>query len=125
LPSASGARCTGARWSARWRGRKKNADEEPTGPVAAANGHALAERYEALRRALVEAHERNHPAVRARALLVRKGMAAWMNGLEVARSRAAAPTVAGAEGQWPGGSQQHLVEILATMALTTAMEVLT
>jgi hypothetical protein len=50
-------------------------------------------------------------------------MAAWMNGFEVARSPAAAPIVAGAEG--PGGRQQHLVEILATMALTTAMEVLT
>jgi hypothetical protein len=56
--------------------------------------------------------------------LVRKGMAAWMRGLAAAAPRAAAPTGAGAERPRPAGSQQQLVEILATMALATAMEVL-
>jgi len=96
----------------------------PPPPLSAADGQALAARYEALRRAVLDAPGRSHPALRARALLVRKGMAAWMRGLAAAAPRAAAPTGAGAERPRPAGSQQQLVEILATMALATAREVL-
>jgi hypothetical protein len=74
---------------------------------------------------VVDAHERSHPAVRARALLVRRGMAAWMNCVEAASPPAAAPRVACAERQLPVGIEQPLVDILATMALTTATEVVT
>ncbi len=82
-------------------------------------------RYEALRRAVVDPRECNHP-VRARALLMRKGMAAWMSCVEAASAPAAAPGVASAERPLPGGVEPQLVDILATMALaSTAMEVVT
>jgi hypothetical protein len=107
----------------RWRARKKNADENPDPPIAATEGHGLAAHYEALRRAVVDPRECN-PPVRARALLMRKGMAAWMSGVAGAPAPAAAPRVASAERQLPGGVELPLVEILATMALATAREVL-
>jgi hypothetical protein len=107
----------------RWRARKKNADENPDPPIAATKGHGLAAHYEALRRAAVDPRECN-PAVRARALLMRKGMAAWMSGVAAAPVPAAAPRVASDERQLPGGVEGPLVEILATMALATAREVL-
>jgi hypothetical protein len=109
----------------RWCARKKNADEKPGAPSQARAGHELAAHYEVLRRAVLEAHEGSHP-VRARALLMHKGMAAWMSGIEAGSARAAAPRVAGAERPLPVGTEQHLVDILATMALaTTAIEVVT
>jgi hypothetical protein len=64
--------------------------------------------------------------VRGRALLMHKGMAAWMSGVEAGLPRAAAPEAASAERPLPVGIESHLVDILATMALaTTAMEVVT
>lgn len=90
-------------------------------PVAAPNGHALVAHYEALRHVVVDSG--GGYTARGRALLMRKGMAAWMNGLEVASPQAAAPRAASAERQWPTGIEKHLVDILTTMALATAMEI--
>lgn len=92
--------------------------------LEAADGQGLAAHYEALRRAVADPHERSHP-VHALALLMRKGMAAWMNGIEIASPPAAAPGVACVERQLPMGVEPHLVDILATMALATTMEVVT
>jgi hypothetical protein len=61
----------------------------------------------------------------ARALLMCKGLAAWMHSIEAASPPAATPNVACGERQLPGGIESHLVEILATMALATTMEVVT
>ena len=108
----------------RWRGRKKNADEKPGPSSNAADGHGLAAHYEALRQAVVDPRERNQP-VRARALLMRKGMAAWMRGVEAASPPATTPRAACAARQMPGGIESHLVEILATMALAITREVVT
>jgi len=77
-----------------------------------------------LRRAVVDPHERHHP-VHARALLMRKGMAAWMSCVEATSPPAAALKVACHVQQIPGGVESHLVEILATMVLATTMEVVT
>ena len=124
LPGVSAAASIGAPWSARWHARKKNTNENPSPPSEAADGHGLAAHYETLRRAVIDPYERSHP-VRARALLMRKGMAAWMSGVEAASPPPAAPRVASAERQMPAGVESPLVDILATMALATAMEVVT
>ena len=93
-------------------------------PIEAADAHGLADHYETLRAAAVDAHERSHP-VRARALLTRKGMAAWMSCIKTTSPPAAAPRVVPAERQLSAGVEPRLVEILATMALATTMEVVT
>lgn len=90
--------------------------------AAAPDGHALAAHYEALRQAVVDAGERGD-TMRGRALLMRKGMALWMNGIDAALPQAAAPTAASAERSLPSGVEQHLVDILATMALASTVEV--
>ena len=75
--------------------------------------------YETLRQEVMTPGDRRH-AVRSLALLMRKGMAAWMKGVEEVSVRAAAtPTIARC---MPEGIEQHLVDIVATMALTTALE---
>jgi hypothetical protein len=58
----------------------------------------------------------------ARALLMRKGLAAWMRGIEAASPPAAAPRAVCAERQMLEGVESHLVEILATMVLATTRE---
>jgi hypothetical protein len=56
---------------------------------------------------------------------MRKGLAAWIRGIETAPPPATASTAVSVERQVPGGVEPHLVEILATMALATAREVVT
>ena len=58
----------------------------------------------------------------ARALLMRKGMASWMRGVEAASAPAGAATAVCAEQPMPRGVESHLVAILATMALATTRE---
>ena len=83
------------------------------------DGHALAACYETLRQEVMAPGDRRH-TVRSLALLMRKGMAAWMKGVEEVSVRAAAtPTFARC---MPEGIERHLVDIVATMALTTALE---
>jgi len=62
----------------RWRGRKKNSANSA---VAGVDSHELAQRYEALRRDVQEPAINASHDVRGLALLVHKGMAAWMHAL--------------------------------------------
>ena len=71
-----------------------------------------------------EAPPQGSHRVRGHALLMRKGMAAWMCGVGAGSQRAAAPEAAPAEQPLPVDIAPHLVDILATMVLaSTAMEV--
>jgi hypothetical protein len=63
--------------------------------------------------------DRRH-TVRSLALLMRKGMAAWMKSVEEVSVRGTAtPAIARC---MPEGIERSLVNIVATMALTTALE---
>jgi hypothetical protein len=89
-------------------------------PVATnLDGHALAARYETLRQEVMAPGDRRH-TVRSLALLMRKGMAAWMKSVEEVPVRAAA--TAAIARSMPEGIERSLVDIVATMALTTALE---
>jgi hypothetical protein len=61
--------------------------------------------------------------VRGRALLAFKGMAAWMKVVGEAPLASALPAASSSELKLPGSIEQNLVDIVATMALATAMEV--
>ncbi len=82
-------------------------------------GRLLLERYEALRKDMVESDGRSH-SVHGLALLMRKGMASWMKdvGKIAAPARTHCPVLP--EHTLPPSIEQSLVEILATMALATA-----
>lgn len=83
------------------------------------DGHALAARYETLRQEVMAPGDRRH-TVRSLALLMRQGMAAWMKSVEEVPVRATAtPAIARC---MPEGIERSLVNIVATMALTTALE---
>jgi hypothetical protein len=85
---------------------------------AAVSGHALAESYETLRK---DALEGGGHALRGRALLMFKGMAAWMNGMDEAPVPVRLPA-ADNEMRLPAGIEQNLVAIVATMAFATVLE---
>ena len=88
-------------------------------PVAAGpDGHALTAQYEALRQDVV-AKEGSTQTARGLALLMRKGMAAWMRGIEEQPSPVAADAPA-AVAQLPDGIERGLIDIVAAMALATA-----
>jgi hypothetical protein len=86
-------------------------------------GDALVERYEALRQDAVADDGRGR-TVRGLALLRHRGMAAWMQCLGDEARSAARPAAAGtaSDMRLPAGMEQHLIAILATMVLTTALE---
>lgn len=87
------------------------------------DGDVLVERYEALRQDVVAGDGRGR-AMRGLALLMRRGMAAWMRCVgDDAKSRER-PAAAGAaaDPRLPVGIEQSLIAILATMVLTTALE---
>ena len=85
------------------------------------DGHALAARYEALRREIMDPEGCRH-AAHGLVLFVRQGMAAWMKGVgEVAMHRAATPAAAAAT-HMPDGIERSLIDIVAAMALATALE---
>jgi len=67
--------------------------------------------------------ECRHTMVRGRALLAFKGMAAWMKVVGEAPLASALPGGSRSELKPPGSMEQNLVDIVATMALATAMEV--
>jgi hypothetical protein len=86
--------------------------------TASVDGHALAAQYEALRQDVV-ANEGCGFVARGLALLMRKGMAAWMRGIEeapppVPDDAPAAPAV-----QLPDGIERGLIDIVTAMALAT------
>jgi hypothetical protein len=89
---------------------------------AVPDGHMLAEHYEALRREAMGAGE-YHASVRGLALLMRRGVAAWMKCVSEIPSYAVSPATTPAVMKLPGTLGQNLIEIMATMAFATAMEV--
>jgi hypothetical protein len=92
-------------------------------PALGATGHAMAEQYEALRRDVLDVDGHSH-AVRGLALLTHQGMAAWMRGVSETRVSTPASTRSATERSLPVGIEQSLVDILATMTLATAAEVI-
>jgi hypothetical protein len=92
-------------------------------PTAAnLDGHALAERYEALRCDVVAHADRGH-TLHSLALLMRRGMAAWIKDVgEELPTRDKATSPASSAMCMPEGIEQSLVDILAAMALATALE---
>jgi hypothetical protein len=91
---------------------------------AAANldGHALAARYEVLRNDVVAFADRRH-TLHSLALLMRKGMAAWIKdiGQEPPVREGITPPTSSAMCV-PERIQQSLIDIVAAMAFATALE---
>jgi hypothetical protein len=88
--------------------------------AAGADGHALAAQYEALRQDVV-AQEGSTQAARGLALLMRKGMAVWIKGIEeLPRPATADAPPAAPAAQLPHGIERDLIDILTAMALATA-----
>jgi hypothetical protein len=83
----------------------------------------MAEQYEALRRDVLDFDGHTH-AVRGLALLVRQGMAVWMRGVSETRVSTPASTQRATARPLPISIEQSLVDILATMTLATAAEVI-
>ncbi len=90
-------------------------------PPASLNGHALVARYEALRQDVVGSITWHHP-VRGLALFMRKGMAAWMKNVEDEPLRRAAIPTTSSLPRIPASMEQSLIDIVAAMALATALE---
>ncbi|RDJ97409.1 hypothetical protein DN412_42475 [Cupriavidus lacunae] len=78
--------------------------------------------YEALRKDVVELGGRGHTMMRGRALVMFKGMAAWMKCAAEDCSPRPVPVVATSGLSLPVGIEQNLVDIVATMAIATALE---
>jgi hypothetical protein len=85
------------------------------------DGQALAARYEALRQDVVAAGSCRHTA-RGLALFMRHGMAAWMKNLGDNPVRDAAVPATSLALRMPEGIERNLVDIVASMALATALE---
>jgi len=81
-------------------------------------GHPLAERYESLRQDVVELCGRG---VHGRALLMFKGMAAWMRCADETAPRPI-PAASPSESRLPAGIEQNLIHLVANMTLATARE---
>ena len=91
---------------------------------AAANldGHALATRYEVLRHDVVACADRR-PTLHSLALLMRRGMAAWIKDIgEEPLVRSSTTPPASSTMYLPEGIQRSLVDIVAAMAFATALE---
>jgi hypothetical protein len=85
------------------------------------DGYALTEHYEALRRDVTETSGRGHH-IRGLALLMHKGMVAWMKGLRQHPVQVTTAAPRATELCLPLGLASHLVTILATMAFATVLE---
>lgn len=90
-------------------------------PTIAAEGHAMVEHYESLRKDVVDFHGHTH-AVRGLALLIRQGMAIWMKSMSEALVPVPAVARCQSDRSLPVGIEQSLVDILATMTLATTAE---
>ena len=99
---------------------EKKSAMNPT--AASLDGHALVARYEALRQDVVGSSTCHH-AVRGLALFMRNGMAAWMKSVG---GRAAAPRCDPDDfircRECLRACERSLIDIVATMALATALE---
>ena len=90
-------------------------------PPASLDGHALVARYEALRLAVVSSRT-CHNTVRGLALFMRKGMAAWMKSVEQEPLRRAAIPATSSVPRMSSSMERSLIDIVAAMALATALE---
>lgn len=90
--------------------------------AAVPDGRALAECYEALRRDVLDSDGRRH-SVRGLALLMCKGMAAWMKCAADGPARSASPAIPPGVTRLPHGIEQDVIDIVAAMALATSPEV--
>jgi hypothetical protein len=89
-------------------------------PAAVITGHTLAERYESLRQEVVELSGRGR-GVHGRALLMFKGMAAWMRCAGETAPRPI-PAASPSESRLPAGIEQNLIHLVANMTLATVRE---
>lgn len=87
-------------------------------PAAVSTGLTLAERYESLRQDVVEWSGRG---AHGRALLMFKGMAAWMRCADETAARPT-PAASPSESRLPAGIEQNLIHLVANMTLATARE---
>jgi len=83
----------------------------------------LVDAYERLRHDALMAATRGG-GLRGLAILIRQGMAAWMQACASAATAAVSPT-AGNGMRMPPSVEREVIDVLAAMALTTAMEVKT
>jgi hypothetical protein len=91
------------------------------GMAIAPDGYLLAEHYEALRRQAVDASE--YPTnVRGLAILMRRGMAAWMKCMRELPVHVLSPATS-VVANLPDTLEKNLIDIMATMAFATAMGV--
>jgi len=86
---------------------------------AVADGRALVECYESLRK---DGLSGGGHTLHGRALLMFKGMAAWMQSMGETATLGPAPTAPRSESRLPVGIEQNLINIVATMTLATARE---
>lgn len=89
---------------------------------ASLDGDALVARYEALRQDVVGSTRTCHHPVGGLALFMRNGMAAWMQSVAEEPLRPAAMLATSSVPQMPSNMQRSLIDIVATMALATALE---
>lgn len=96
--------------------------ESQDAAIAHGNSSTLVDAYEELRQAVGAARGRNLSGL---AVLIRKGMAAWMHDCAVATRSAPSASEclrAGDHKCLPSKIQCEVVDVLATMALATAQE---
>jgi hypothetical protein len=86
------------------------------------DAQALATHYEALRKEVVQAGGQIH-SMHGRALLMRQGMAAWMRSIGETAVRGTLPTHTDEALRLPVSIEQHLVAIVASMALATTQQI--
>ena len=92
----------------------------PANRAAVTSANTLTERYEALRQDVAELSGRGR-SLSGRALLMFKGMAAWMRGVRRCRPESTR-TARATEIALPTGMEQNLINIVVTMTLATAQE---
>lgn len=90
------------------------------GPLAVLDAQVLVECYESLRQDAL-AGSGSGRTLRGRALLMFRGMAAWMQGIGVTPVAARVAAISKPL-QLPVGIEQNLVALVATMAFATALE---
>ena len=88
--------------------------------VTGRDGHALAARYEQLRQDVVAST--GHHGGGGLALLMRKGMAAWMNSVENEPPHRTAVPASSCVASRPEGIERGLIDIVAAMALAAVSE---
>jgi hypothetical protein len=90
-----------------------------TQPAALPDGHALSDYYEALRQDVVAAGA-GERTLNGRALLMFKGMAAWMKSFDEAPLHALRSATAH-ETRLPVSIEHNLINVVATMAFAIAL----